>query len=495
MSEQHERILHYIDGKWVASRSGRAIDNVNPADARQVLGSVVDGDAEDTKAAIDAAKRAAAAWRRTPAPKRGDMLLKAMRLMDERKQDIARALTLEEGKTLPDALGEVMKAINVLEFTSGESLRLNGSTMPSEMARNFVYTLRSPLGVVALITPWNFPVCIPVWKIAPALVSGNTIVFKPSPLTPWTAKLTLDCFIDAGVPPGVLNMVHGGADVGSTMVEHPDVRAISFTGSNQIGQQVYAEGARRMKKVQCEMGGKNPVIVLDDADLDLAAACTVQGAFGSTGQRCTATSRAIVLDAVADQLVERIEALTKKLKVGPGIEGGIDMGPSVSEMQMKKVLSYHDVAKSEGLRLVTGGRRVDEGDLKHGWFTAPTIYDRVAPDARLAQEEVFGPVLSVIRVKDWASAIDAANSVPYGLTSSVFTRDIGRCMEYADEIETGILHVNSPTMGGEAQVPFGGVKATGVGQREMGATAIEFFTEWKSVYIDYTGAKRDSKIY
>lgn len=492
---QHERILHHIDGAWVPSATGRAIDNTNPADARQVLGTVVDGDRADTLRAIEAARAAAPGWRRTPAPKRGDLLLAAMRIMDERKNAIARALTLEEGKTLAESLGEVMKAINVLEFQAGEALRLNGSTIPSEMARNFAYTIRSPLGVVGLITPWNFPVCIPVWKIAPALVSGNTVVFKPSPLTPWTAKLTLECFIDAGLPKGVLNMVHGGAEVGSTMVEHPEVRAISFTGSNHVGQQVYAEGARRMKKVQCEMGGKNPVIVLDDADLDLAAACTVQGAFGSTGQRCTATSRAIVIDSVADAFVERLHALTSKLKVGPGIEPGIDVGPSVSEAQLSKVLGYHEIAKGEGHKLVLGGQRVTGGGMEHGYFSAPTIYDRVGATSRLGLEEVFGPVLSVIRVKDWSEAISAANAVAYGLSSSLFTRDVARCMEYADEVETGILHVNSATVGGEAQLPFGGVKMTGVGQREMGSTAIEFFTEWKSVYIDYTGTKRESKIY
>jgi acyl-CoA reductase-like NAD-dependent aldehyde dehydrogenase len=495
MSDQHERVLHHIDGAWVPSASGRALDNTNPADTRQILGTVVDGDRADTLRAIEAAHAAAPGWRRTPSPKRGDLLLATMRIMEERKQAIARALTLEEGKTLSESLGEVQRAINVLEYIAGESLRMNGATIPSEMSRNFVYTLRAPHGVVGIITPWNFPVCIPVWKLAPALVTGNTVVFKPSPLTPWTAKLTVECFLDAGLPKGVLNLVHGGAEVGATMVEHPHVHALSFTGSNVIGQQVYAEGARRMKKVQCEMGGKNPVIVLDDADLDLAAACTVQGAFGSTGQRCTATSRAVVLDSVADAFVERVHALAAKLKVGNGLEAGVDMGPSVSEAQLNKVLSYHDVAKTEGHRLVLGGQRLSDGALAHGYYSAPTIYDGVGATSRLGLEEVFGPVLSVIRVKDWPEAIRAANAVSYGLSSSLFTRDIGRCMEYADEVETGILHVNSATVGGESQVPFGGMKMTGVGQREMGATAIDFFTEWKSVYIDYTGVKRESKIY
>ncbi|MFO0726634.1 MAG: aldehyde dehydrogenase family protein [Myxococcota bacterium] len=494
-SSSHERILNHIDGAWVDAQSKKSVDNINPADARQKLGTVVDSGRADTVAAIEAAKRALPAWKKLPAPRRGDMLLEAMRLMIARKEAIARALTLEEGKTYAESLGEVMKAINVLEFTAGETLRPVGSTVPSEMARNFAYTVRSPLGVVGLITPWNFPVCIPVWKIAPALATGNTVVFKPSPLTPWSAKLAIECFLDAGLPRGVLNLVHGGQEVGETIVEHPEVRGLSFTGSNMIGSKVYARGAQLLKKVQCEMGGKNAVIVCDDADLDLAAACTVQGAFGSTGQRCTATSRVVVMESVANAFVERIHALSAKLKVGPGITEGNDVGPSVSEMQMNKVLSYHAIAKEEGHQKVLGGERVSAGDLAHGWFTTPTIYDRVGIKSRLAQEEIFGPVLSVIRVGTFSEAIQAANDVEYGLSSSLFTRDLTRAMDYVDDIETGILHVNSATVGGEAQLPFGGMKATGVGQREMGSTAIDFFSEWKTVYIDYTGQKRESKIY
>ncbi|MCC7386623.1 MAG: aldehyde dehydrogenase family protein [Deltaproteobacteria bacterium] len=496
MTQQgHDRLLNLIDGEWAESESHQVIGNINPADARVRLGEVVDSTAQDTLRAIDAAKRAFTSWRKVPAPKRGDMVLEAMRILLQRKEAIARAMTLEEGKTYAESLGEVAKSAHVLEFMAGEALRLNGSTMPSEMPRNFAYTVRSPLGVVGLITPWNFPICIPAWKIAPALIAGNTVVFKPSPLTPWTAKMIVEIFQEAGVPPGVLNLVHGGVEVGQTIVEHPDVRALSFTGSNAVGTKLYEAGARLLKKVQCEMGGKNPVIVLEDADLDLAATATVQGAFGSTGQRCTATSRAIVIDEVADAFIERVYALAQRLKVGPGLAPGTEVGPSVSEAQMSKVLAYHAIAKDEGHRRVLGGERVLDGDLAHGFFTAPTIYDRVSAGSRIGQEEIFGPVLSIIRVKDWPHAIEAANSVAYGLSSSVFTRDIGRCMEYVDEIETGMLHVNSPTVGGEAQLPFGGVKATGVGQREMGPTAIDFFSEWKTVYIDYTGQKRESKIY
>ena len=327
-------------------------------------------------------------------------------------------------------------------------------------------------------------------------MTGNSIVFKPATITPWTAKLVTECFADAGTPKGVINLIFGGGrEVGGTITDHPDVAALSFTGSNEVGSKLYEAGSRTLKKVQCEMGGKNPLIVMDDADIELAAVATVQGAFGSTGQRCTATSRAVVHEAVADAFVARVVALTKEISVGNGMVEGAGMGPSVDEGQMNTVLDFHKTAQEEGLEALCGGVRLTDGDLAHGYFTAPTVYDHVPRTSRLAQEEIFGPVLSVIRVGSWDEAIEAANDVVYGLTSSVFTRDVARAMEYVDEIETGMLHVNSPTVGGESQLPFGGMKATGVGQREMGPTAIDFFTEWKTVYIDYTGSKRESKIY
>ncbi len=492
----HELLRNFIDGEWSESVTRRTVDNVNPADTRQVLGKAVRSSKEDTLRAIDAAKRAFSSWRKIPAPKRGAILYDAMRIMSERREEIAQALTREEGKTIAEARGEVQKSVNLLEFIAGEARRLNGMTTPSEMPKTFAYTVRSPLGVVGLVTPWNFPVCIPTWKIAPALVAGNTIIMKPATITPWTAELVVRCFTDAGLPKGVINLVHGGgSEVGQTIVEHPEVRALSFTGSNEVGCKLYEDGSKTLKKVQCEMGGKNPLIVLDDADVDLAAIACAQGAFGSTGQRCTATSRAIVMHSVADRFVERVVELANAIKVGNGLEAGITMGPSVDEGQMKTVLSFHEIARHEEAKLLTGGKRLTDGDLVHGFFTAPTVYDHVRGDSRLAQEEIFGPVLSVIRVKSFEEAIQIANSVPFGLTSSIFTRDVARAMEYVDEIETGMLHVNSPTVGGEAQLPFGGMKATGVGQREMGPTAIDFFSEWKTVYVDYTGAKRTTNIY
>jgi aldehyde dehydrogenase (NAD+) len=484
------RAQAFINGEWIDGTSRG--DNINPATLAPVGSYPILG-AADARAAIEAAHRAYPAWRQTPAPKRADILFRALGLLRARADEIARALTAEEGKTLPDARGEVQKSINFLEFVAGEGRRLNGETIPSEMENTLAYTVREPLGVVAVITPWNFPVAIPVWKIAPALVTGNTVVFKPASLTPWTADLVARVFIDAGVPRGVLNLVTGpGGAVGEVLIADPRVAAISFTGSNEVGIRLYAKGAARGAKVQCEMGGKNPIVVLDDADLELAAQATAQGAFGSTGQRCTATSRAIVMSSVADAYVQRVVALARAVRVGNGAEDGTTMGPCVDRTQLETVLRYFDIAKTDGARLCTGGTRVANLD---GFFVAPTVYDHVTPGMRIAQEEIFGPVLSVLRVDSLDEALEVANGVAYGLTSSIYSKDVGRVFRFLDRIESGITHVNSPTMGGEAQLPFGGIKATGVGHREMGRTAIEFYSELKTVYVDFTGAARSSKVY
>ncbi|MFQ5778886.1 MAG: aldehyde dehydrogenase family protein, partial [Terriglobia bacterium] len=434
-------------------------------------------------------------WRDTPAPVRGKHVMRAAHIMTEQQDELARLLTREEGKALGEARGEILRTINILEYTAGEARRLTGETLPSELPFNFAYTIRQPLGVVGLITPWNFPVAVPVWKIAPALVCGNTLVWKPSELTPFTSRKVVEIFAEAGLPAGVLNMVNGaGEEVGDELLQHPDVRALSFTGSCEVGALVYAKGARQMKKVQCEMGGKNPVIVLEDADLDLAATSTVMGAFGSTGQRCTATSRVIVTEAIADKFVPMLVERARKLKVGNGADAGMQVGPSVDEAQFNKVQEYLAIGKKEG-KLLCGGERVRGGAHDAGYFTAPTVFDRVRPDARIAQEEIFGPVLSVIRVKDFDEAIAVANSIRYGLAASIFTTDANRIFQFSDRIECGVVHINSPTVGGEAHVPFGGVKATGVGERETGSTAIDFYSELKVVYVDYTGRKRESSIY
>jgi aldehyde dehydrogenase (NAD+) len=427
---------------------------------------------------------------------RGQILYKVQRRMEERRQELAETLTREEGKTLAESRGEVQRAINVVEFFAGEARRITGETIPSELPNNFCYTVKQPVGPVAVITPWNFPVAIPIWKLAPALVSGNTVVFKPASLTPLTAAVLAEIFEESGVPPGVLNLVYGGGrDVGDTIVRHPAIQAVSFTGSNDVGVGLYQAAASRGIKCQCEMGGKNPIVILADADLDLAVESTVQGAFGSTGQRCTATSRAVVVDRIAGEFVERLAARTESLVVGNGLDPATNVGPSVDEKQLETVLSYVAVGQREGARLVRGGTRVTDGGRDRGLFVAPAIFDRVDANMRIAQEEIFGPVLSVIRVPDVESALRVANGVRFGLSASIYTSDVAAMFRFVDRLEAGIVHVNSPTVGGEAHIPFGGMKATGVGLREMGRVAIDFYTELKVVYVDYTGGVRKTNVY
>jgi alpha-ketoglutaric semialdehyde dehydrogenase len=489
---------NYINGRWTHSSASSALERHNPARHSDLIGYVPLSTRAEVHQAVDAAARALPAWRETPAPARGKILLRMARLLEEQKDDVARLLTREEGKTLAESAGEIARTVNIVEYAAGEARRLTGETLPSELPRNFAYTIRQPVGIVGLITPWNFPVAVPVWKIAPALVCGNTVVWKPSELTPFTSRRVVELLEAAGLPPGVLNVINGsGEEVGDEIVEHPAVRAISFTGSCEVGSIIYAKAARQMKKVQCEMGGKNPVVVLEDADLDLAVGSTVAGAFGSTGQRCTATSRVIVVESVADEFVRLLAERARNMKVGDGAQPGVQVGPSVDEAQFNKVQEYLEIGKREA-QPVCGGQRLtakDGNEYGQGYFIPPTIFDRVPSEARIAQEEIFGPVLSVIRVKDFEEALAAANSTRFGLTASVFTTDASRVFEAAERLECGMVHVNSPTVGGEAHVPFGGVKATGIGERETGSTAIDFYSELKVVYVDYTGRKREGKLY
>lgn len=490
------RYCNFIAGKWRDSSSKKTVPNVNPADTSEVLGEVPLSTREEAREAIRIAEEAFRRWRDVPAPERGRVVARAHRILEEEKEELARILTREEGKTLREARGEVQKSLNVLEFMTGEAMRLAGETVPSELQNTFCYTVRQPLGVVGVITPWNFPVSIPCWKIAPALAAGNAVVFKPATLTPWTAQIVVRCFEKAGLPPGVLNLVYGsGGEVGEEIVGHEAVRAVSFTGSNDVGTSLYKRGAEGLKRIQCEMGGKNPVVILEDADLALAAESTVQGAFGSTGQRCTATSRVVIEENVADRFVEMLLERTKKLRVGNGMEEGIDVGPSVDQNQMKTVLDYIEIGKREGAKLVLGGKRLAEGAYARGYFVAPTVFADVRPEMRIAQEEIFGPVLAILRVRNFEEALAVANGVKYGLTSSIFSSDPARIFRFIDRIETGITHVNSPTVGGEPQLPFGGTKQTGVGLREMGRVAIDFYSELKTVYFDYTGKKRETNLY
>jgi len=486
---------NFVNGEWAESKTSRFVERRNPANNEDVVARVPLSTREEMKEAIVAAKAAFPGWRDTPGPVRGKILFRAVRIMEEQKEELARLLTREEGKTLKDALGEVQRAINIIEFMAGEGRRINGETMPSELPKNFTYTLRKPLGVVGAITPWNFPVAIPVWKIAPALAYGNTVVFKPATLTPLTAMKVVEIFRQAGLPAGALNLVMGsGREAGDELVQNIHVHGLSFTGSTEVGTHLYASGAKHLKKIQCEMGGKNPVVVLADADLPLAVEATAQGAFGSTGQRCTATSRVVVEETIADEFVKRLAARAKAFVVGDGMEPGVEMGPSVDESQMQTVMKYIEVGKSEG-QIVCGGERLSGSKHGKGLFVAPTVVDGINVEHHLAQEEIFGPVVSILRVKDFDEALEAANAVRYGLSSSIYSTDSNKVFEFVDKIETGMTHVNSPTVGGEAHVPFGGSKESSVGPREVGHAAMDFYTDIKIVYVDYTARKRESSIY
>ncbi len=487
---------NYINGKWKPSRSNETIPNINPANTDEVLGHTPLSTVEDAREAVAAAKEAFPKWKATPAPVRGKLLFKAADLLQQRLEEMATLLTKEEGKVLKDSRGEVQRSINIMEFTAGEGRRLRGATIPSELPSTFVYTIRQPVGVAGLITPWNFPVAIPIWKIAPALVAGNTVVLKPSELTPLTAIKIVEIFEEAGFPPGVLNMVLGsGNTVGEEIVNNPHVDALSFTGSNDVGCALYEKGSRRGIRVQCEMGGKNPVVVLRDADLDLAVEGVAQGGFGSTGQRCTASSRVIVEESIADRFTEMLLSRMERIRTGNGLDPEIDMGPCVEEKQMNKVLRYIEIGKSEGARLLRGGKRLTGGAFDKGFFVEPTLFDNVSVDMRIAQEEIFGPVISLLRAKSFEEAVETANSVKFGLCSSLYSGDMSTILRFTEMSEAGKVHINSPTIGGEAQAPFGGTKATGIGPREQGTEVFEFYTEVKTVYMDYTGQKRQSSIY
>ena len=486
----------FINGKWIESTSGKTIPNINPADTNDIIGEAQLCTREEAKSAIEAAYGAFKGWKRTPAPARGRILTRMARLMEDHKEELAQLLSHEEGKTIGEARGEVQRGTNVVEFCAGETRRLNGETIQSELPANFAYTIKEPHGVVGIITPWNFPIAIPVWKLAPALAAGNTVVFKPASNTPGTAVRLVELFIEAGIPDGVLNLVIGsGSTVGDEIVSHPAVRAISFTGSTEIGLKMYADVAKRGIPFQAEMGGKNPVVVLEDCDLDLAVEHTAQGAFGSTGQRCTASSRAVVMEPIAEQFVEKIVARAKAFKLGPGLDPSSEIGPSVDEGQFNTVLKYIDIGKEDGATLLCGGKKAEGDGIENGYFVEPTVFDHVTPDMRIAREEIFGPVLSVLRVKSFEEAMQVANDTEYGLSSSIFSNDYNSITRFIDEIESGMTHVNSPTTGGEAHIPFGGIKATGVGPREQGSTALDFYTELKVVYVDYTGRKREGNLY
>jgi acyl-CoA reductase-like NAD-dependent aldehyde dehydrogenase len=474
----------------------RVIVDTNPADTSDVLGHVPQQTAQDVARAVERAQEMYPAWRDTPAPSRGRVLARAAEIARSRVDELARLLTREEGKILSEARGEILRGVNLLEWYSGEGFRMGGKTRPSEMPTTMLFTLRQPLGVVAIITPWNFPWAEPVWKAAPALVAGNTVIIKPASLTPLVAQRYVEILETAGLPKGVLSLAVGpGPEVGDVLVNHPAVRAVSFTGSSEIGGEVYARAARRLAKVSCEMGGKNAVVVMPDADLDLTAAGTAQGAFGSTGQRCTATSLCVVHKELKNRLVDAIVDRARAIRVGNGLEENVAMGPLVDAKQLTTVMEYIEAGRHQGARLACGGRRLTEGEYARGFFIEPTVFTDVDPGHRIAQEEIFGPVLSVIEVASVDEALRVTNGLRYGLSASIYASDANSIMRFVDRVEVGMVHVNSPTVGGEAQIPFGGIKWSGVGGREMAEEGLEFFTELKSVFWDYTGRARQTNVY
>tara|TARA_B100001013_G_scaffold329797_1_gene244341 strand:- start:1735 stop:3231 length:1497 start_codon:yes stop_codon:yes gene_type:complete len=491
-TSQVTRYNNHIGGKWVESSTGRTYTITNPASNESVLAEFQTSGVDDALKAVDAAHEALAGWANTPAPVRAGILFRAIEILRQRGDDIARTITLEEGKPLSDAQGEVKRSLNIMEYAAGEGRRMFGYTTPSELPDTVAYTTRRPLGVVAIITPWNFPLAIPAWKIAPALICGNTIVFKPASATPWSAIKLMEVFEEAGLPAGVLNVVTGpGGSVGNALVESPLVKGISFTGSTEIGTGIYSHGASLLKKVQCEMGGKNAVILLADADIDKALGGIIQGAFGSTGQRCTATSRVIVEEAIYDEFMEQLIDRTSKLKIGDGLDPEVDVSPLASKAQFDTVMEYIGIGTEEGAELVQGGHAVTGGIFNQGYYVEPTIFADVQTDMRIAQEEIFGPVLTVLKAEDLEDAIQIANSVKFGLSSSVYTKDLTQAFEYINTVESGMVHVNAPTLGGEVHLPFGGLGASGVGHREQGIEAMNFFTEVITVYIDHAAAARE----
>jgi len=479
---------NFVGGEWGAARSGKTYRNVNPADTREVVAEYPSGGNDDAAAAIEAAKKAYAGWAAMTPVARGRILSKASQILEARKAELAELLTREEGKTLAESNGEVQRAIDIFRFFGGLSYTIGGQTIPHEQPNNLLYTIRQPLGVVGLITPWNFPIAIPAWKMAPALVSGNALVLKPATQAPAMALELAKALAEAGLPKGVLNVVIGeGRAVGGELASHPAVAAVSFTGSYPVGQQIYRQLAPRMARAQMEMGGKNPTIVLADADLDLAAKLVAIAGFGLTGQACTATSRVIVEKSVVEAFAEKLVERAGAVKVGNGLQEGVTMGPAVSKQQLAGNLDYVDIATGEGARVLCGGRRLTDGDFAHGHFMEPAVLGNVTPKMRIACEEVFGPVVGIIAAADFDEAIRVANGVDVGLSASLVTRDLRKAMLYAERIEAGVVKVNQISTGLALQAPFGGVKKSSTDSfKEQGAGAIEFYTKLKTVYLDYS---------
>jgi acyl-CoA reductase-like NAD-dependent aldehyde dehydrogenase len=485
---------NYIGGEWVDSVSGETFESVNPATG-EGIGIFPRSNAEDVDRAVEAARAAYEEWRLVPAPKRGEILYRFANLLIEEKDELTDLMTHEMGKVKAEAGGDVQEAIDMSLYMAGEGRRLFGQTTPSELRDKFNMSVRQPIGVVGAITPWNFPIAIPSWKIAPALVCGNTVVFKPATDTPLLGERFVELLDEAGLPNGVLNIVHGGGGVvGDRLVKHPDARVITLTGSRETGVEVMRNAADGLKHVHLELGGKNAIIVLDDADLELAVEGILWSAFGTSGQRCTAASRVIVQSGVYDRLESKLVDAAEKLTLGPGWEDTSDVGPVINKSALEKIHSYSKIGVDEGARLLTGGEIARENGLDKGFFYLPTIFGRVDPQMRVAQEEIFGPTTALIRVRDVDEAIRVSNGIKYGLSSSIFTRDVNKAFRAMRDLEAGITYINAGTIGAEVHLPFGGTKDTGNGHREAGQAALDVFTEWKSIYVDYSGKLQKAQI-
>lgn len=485
---------NHIGGRWVDAVSGETFASIDPATG-QTVGVVPRSGPEDVDTAVQAAAKAFPAWRQTPAPRRGEILFRVGELLLRRKEDLARLVTREMGKPLAEGRGDVQEAIDMVFYMAGEGRRLFGHATPSELPNKVAMAVRDPVGVIAAITPWNFPIAIPGWKIAPALIAGNTVVFKPASDTPVLACRLVELFEEAGLPPGVLNLVTGpGALTGAALVGHPQISVISFTGSTAAGRNVATAAASSLKRVSLEMGGKNAIIVMDDADITLAVDGIIWSAFGTAGQRCTAASRVIVHRAVHDELRDRLLDRTRNLRLGNGLDPSVDIGPIVNASQLQRVHSYVKVGIREGAKLLTGGEFCREGRCADGFFYRPTIFDGMEPSMRIAQEEIFGPVVGLITVDSLEQAIQVNNGTAYGLSSSIYTRDVNRAFAAARDITTGLIYINAGTIGAEIHLPFGGTRDTGNGHREAGITALDVFTEWKTVYMDYSGRLQRAQI-
>jgi alpha-ketoglutaric semialdehyde dehydrogenase len=475
---------NYINGEWMESSTHQTEASVNPANWKEVVGYVQNSNVEDLNQAVASAKEALKVWRKYSGPLRGDFLFKVADILESRLNEIAETMTLEMGKTFAEAKGETARGVAILRYFAGEGMRKAGDVIPSTDSEALMYTTRVPLGVVGVITPWNFPVAIPIWKMAPALVYGNTVVFKPAQETAVTASKIIDCFHKAGLPAGSINMVTGpGSVIGQGIIDHPDIKGITFTGSDQVGKKVAQGALARGAKYQLEMGGKNPVIVAEDADLDQAVEATISGGLRSTGQKCTATSRVIVQSAVYEEFKQRLLAKVKELKIGSGMEGTTWMGPCASENQMKTILSYIEKGVNEGATLLFGGKRVQDGGLAQGYFIQPTLFENVSSGMTIAQEEIFGPVLALIKVDSLEDALKVANDVKYGLSASIFTKNIGNMLTFINEMDAGLVRINAESAGVELQAPFGGMKQSSSHSREQGQAAIEFFTAIKTIYV------------